>query len=465
MSKIHFLNAFTILFILSLLPATAQQSDLGAGPCSDKSKLPRYSVSATSTGDTVEGGVCVEIAPVNRLRNFIYISTTITQSAGPPPASVFGTPEKQPAASGVNPDLAALEGQVPAQETRLRKHESAVAKLDDLLAQLKDFISHSDESVLSGAFDSLVRDIKKRKDEMDDFLDVKDWQPTDDILANIQAIQDRAQKIIPKNDDEKARLDALNSKLSTLGSKASAEIVGSDQAKLVAGKIGQLKYWDGVLGTFLDAGNALPKDPASKFAVHLDVPCKTLFNVNRETAVKLTVGDRIPYFDGQQMSMQTHDALVTVKCASPFSLSAGVAFSAIEQREFAIQQSPASSGAGTINTFGYSARSQVHPMPIAMAHMRIREWDDHRFAVHASLGVAANVQGTDAGGSNAEYLPSLSLSLFRTMFLSAGVQIGKQASLAGGFKVGDQVPAGITSPPIQTSYKAGLGFAITFTKP
>jgi len=57
------------------------------------------------------------------------------------------------------------------------------------------------------------------------------------------------------------------------------------------------------------------------------------------------------------------------------------------------------------------------------------------------------------------------LSLFRTMYITSGVHIGKQASLAGGFRVGDQVPSGITSPPIQTSYKAGLGLAITFTKP
>jgi len=137
-----------------------------------------------------------------------------------------------------------------------------------------------------------------------------------------------------------------------------------------------------------------------------------------------------------------------------------------EQREFAIQESPVSPGSTTtVSKFGYSARSEVHPLPLAMVHMRFHEWQQHRYALHATFGVAANIQGTNAGGSNAEYLPGLSFSLFRTMFLTAGLHIGKQAILAGGFRVGDEVPAGVDSPPIQTSYKAGPGFAITFTKP
>jgi hypothetical protein len=460
-----------VLFFFSCLPVAAQLPDWSsAGPCTNP-KLTRYSVSANSTGDTVEGGVCVEISPVNRLRNFVYISTTITQTVGPSPASVFSSSDKQTPSSGAVTGVNDLDGLVAAVETRWRTHENAVANLDDLLARLKEFVLHSDESVLSGEFASLVREIKTRKAEIDDALDNKKWQPTDDILINVHSVRDRiadfrTSRAAALTDSEKGALDALTARLNVVESKASTEVAGSDQAKAVATKIGQLQYWTGVLGTFLEPDKSLPKDPAGKFAVHQDVSCKTMFNFNRETAVKLTVGDRMPFFDGQPMSMQTHDALITVKCASPFSLSAGVAFSLIEQREFAIQQSPVAPGsATTVNTFGYSARSTVHPLPLAMAHMRIREWDEHRFAVHASFGVAANVQGTNAGGSDAEYLPSVSLSLFRTMFLSVGLHIGKQASLAGGFKVGDQVPASVTSPPIQTSYKAGPGFAITFTKP
>ena len=102
---------------------------------------------------------------------------------------------------------------------------------------------------------------------------------------------------------------------------------------------------------------------------------------------------------------------------------------------------------------------------LAMAHLRFYEWEKHRYALHATFGVAANIQGANAGGSNAEYLPGISLSLFRTMYLTAGVEIGKQASLSGGFNVGEPVPSSITSPPVQTAYRAGAGLAVTFTKP
>src|SRR5262249_7551465 len=119
----------------------------------------------------------------------------------------------------------------------------------------------------------------------------------------------------------------------------------------------------------------------------------------------------------------------------------------------------------TVNKFGYSSLSSVNPVPLAMAHLRIADWDNHRYALHASFGVAANVQGTNGGGASAGYLPGMSLSLFRTMYISGGVFVGKQGSLAGGFKVGDTVPSNITTPPVQSSYKPGFSLAITFTKP
>jgi len=302
---------------------------------------------------------------------------------------------------------------------------------------LKEFILHSDESVLSGKFKSLVHQIKDKKEEIGEGLLGK-WQSTEYVLRNIQDVRKRiaafrAANVSTLTDVQTKTLDALNARLDAVQSKAATEVAGTDLAKAVATKVGQLEYWKGVLGSFLEPDDSVPKDPASKFAVRQDVPCKIVFNINKETAVKLAVGDRVPFFDGQQMSMQTHDALVTVKCASPFSLSAGVAFSLIEQREFTIQQSAVAPGSTTtVNKFGYSARSPVHPLPLAMVHMRFREWQQHRYALHATFGVAANVQGTNAGGSNAEYLPGLSFSLFRTMFLTAGVHIGKQASLAGG---------------------------------
>jgi len=64
-----------------------------------------------------------------------------------------------------------------------------------------------------------------------------------------------------------------------------------------------------------------------------------------------------------------------------------------------------------------------------------------------------------------ELVTGLSVSFLRTIYLTGGLQIGKQSELAGGFKVGQTVPTDITAPPVTSSYKTGFGFAITFTKP
>ena len=151
--------------------------------------------------------------------------------------------------------------------------------------------------------------------------------------------------------------------------------------------------------------------------------------------------------------------------SSPFWVSAGVAFILIEQRELAIQPTPPSpESSRPINKLGYSSQSTVNPAPMAMERMRLYEWDKHRSALHASFGVGVNVQGTNGGGSSAECLPGGRLSLSRTMHLTAGVSIAKQASLTG-FDIGAEVPTTVTSPLIKTSYKAGAGFAVTFTSP
>lgn len=477
-----------LLVLIATAPPTAAQANppkppngktrdsdtSNAGPCITP-KLARYTISPNSSGDTIEGPACVQASPVNTLRNFIFITTTITQTAGPSPASIFpASGDKSPAGAEKLTALKALRGQVLSAQGELRvrldDNRAAAAHLDDVVARLREFVAHSDESVGSGHFDILVGQIKTHKEEIDKLIaGGSGWKATDDIVKMIHAVQSNwANFAVDQLTDpaDKTDYNAMKTQLDELETKAFQQASGSDAAKAVGKTVGLLSYWRDVLAGFLEPDGSLPKDAAAKFMVHQDVPCRTLFNMNRSIAVKLTIGDRLPVFDSQQISSQTHDAFVTVTCASPFSLSAGVAFSSIEQREFAIVQSAPAAGSTTpVNKFGFSSKSAFHPLPLAMAHMRFYESDSHRYAVHATFGVAANIQGTNAGGSNAEYLPGLSLSLFRTMYLTAGAHIGKQASLAGGFNVGDVVPPGITSPPLQTSYKVGAGFAVTFTKP
>ena len=131
----------------------------------------------------------------------------------------------------------------------------------------------------------------------------------------------------------------------------------------------------------------------------------------------------------------------------------------------AARPAPGAGGTTSVNRFGITSDSNVNPYPIAMAHARLRDWDSNRYALHFSFGIGASVRGQDSGGSSPEFLTGLSLSFLRTIYLTGGLDVGKQSQLIGGFKVGDMVPSDVTSPPVSSSYKPGFGFAITFTKP
>lgn len=158
--------------------------------------------------------------------------------------------------------------------------------------------------------------------------------------------------------------------------------------------------------------------------------------------------------------------LVTVECTSPFSLSAGFAFSSITERDFLIQPVPnAPNSTTTTNRFTTDAHSNFHPLPVAMVNMRYHEFS-RLLSFQGSFGVAANIKGQSAGGSDAEYLfAPLTLGFFRTAFISPALHIGRDVRLGSNFHEGDVVPSNITTPPLQKSYRMGFAVAVTFTKP
>lgn len=162
----------------------------------------------------------------------------------------------------------------------------------------------------------------------------------------------------------------------------------------------------------------------------------------------------------------TNIPLVTVECTSPFSLSAGFAFSSITERDFLIQPVPnAPDSTSTTNRFTTDAHSNFHPLPVAMVNMRYYEFN-RLLSLQGSFGVAANIKGQSAGGSDAEYLfTPITLACFRTAFISPALHIGRDTRLGSNFHEGDVVPPNITTPPLQKSYRMAFAVAITFAKP
>jgi len=198
------------------------------------------------------------------------------------------------------------------------------------------------------------------------------------------------------------------------------------------------------------------------FSLSTSADCEFAFSRTKTTAVTLTRVDLMP---GTTSTGPETVLSVNVVCTSPFTVSAGVAFSSIDEREFGLQSIAAAPPAtGTVNKIVPTAKSSFHPLPLGMIHARLCEFND-TFALHASFGLAGSFRSSSAGGSDAEFLLGPSISLFRTMFLTPGLHLGHKVSVGGGFVEEGEVPSTITTVPIQKSSALGFGFAITFTKP
>jgi len=283
-------------------------------------------------------------------------------------------------------------------------------------------------------------------------------------LAKFSTTVRNLQDQLPDLETAKADLviDATN--LDNAGKEADRTLAGYAEMSLTSSRYTAFRHAHELLLSWQQRMTRIAdsKTNPDSFSTSNDGDCEFAFSQTKKTALTLSRTDRKP---GTKDTKPEAVLTVTVECTSPFAVTAGVAFSSIQERDFAIV--PSSDGKtppGVVNKFQSTAKSSFHPLPLGMVHARLWE-PTEKFAVHASFGMAGNFRSQNSGGSDVEFLVGPSLSLFRTMFVTPGLHVGHKVSLGGGFNEGDIVPSSITQPPLQKSYKLGFGLAITFTKP
>jgi hypothetical protein len=452
-------------------------------------------VATTSSGETVEGPVCAEVS-VNALRYGADLSTTFTYTAGPTLTSVFpssfapGSGQEAAPPTSLEQAFRLYERrliQVSLQLLQVQQDDLAAgAALDSALRTLKNLVVQSDDTFLNyGAAGVLgVTHSDVFQGALTQALNQQSvWTSTDQIVTALRAIELSLNGLaftFPANTETVTTDYCLPTNINKLGwtdwdtkcrdaefkqqiaaidkllADAARLTSDGDQASTVAKKLGVASYWK----TMSDALTA------DVFVRQAEADCPTLFNRNSQIAFKLTLVDRSPTFDLQASTSQPRDNLIVVQCSSRFALSAGVAFSAIPNPEFAIVKGqPTGTATTATNQFGILSDPSVHPVPIAAVHARLVESLNQRVALHASFAIGINTRSQSAGGSSPEFLLGPSVSFLRTVFLTVGAEIGKNTGLAGGFHAGDVVPTDITSVQVTTSYQTHWGVAVTFTKP
>ncbi|MGH9722187.1 MAG: hypothetical protein ACRD8O_18410 [Bryobacteraceae bacterium] len=143
---------------------------------------------------------------------------------------------------------------------------------------------------------------------------------------------------------------------------------------------------------------------------------------------------------------------------SRLALTAGLGFSSVPDRQIARQISLGDSGGVLANRFAYTSNSTFKPSGVVALSGRVWGRGSAGLALSAGLVVGAR------GGGEPEFVAGPSISLLHNLMLvTAGFHAARVPALAGGFQIGDKVPAGLQDPlPLVRSFHRGLMIALTF---
>jgi len=358
-------------------------------------------------------------------------------------------------------------------QSDLTTHTAAKAALESHTAQSK-----TDQSKLKGDQAKLTADTQDtkvtaavKKENL-----AKDQQAIDQdnaaIAADEKLIAEDTKTLDPDNAGltPGAVIDSDNASIATLQgyvSQAGLYKCGSAGLQSLTASTNAIDMWITRLGGFgfgLGAAGAQVTATEEVFQKTFTVSCKFLFNNSASDELDSSYADELPTLSGGPATAgSSAQAFYTFTCAAPVVLTGGIEISGIPDREYQIVKAAGANNT-VVNQFGYATNSAVHILPIAAVNIRIWEPEkvDRKLAFYGTVGVSGNLQGQQSGGSSAEYLLGPSMSILRTLFITAGAHIGYESVLTGGFKVGDPVPTDIVTPQVSKSATVRWGIGITF---
>ena len=488
------------------------------GPCKQQAGTRRFTVDAggnvSDTGRSFEGPACVEVL-FNPILMGVSLQSVTTVTAGPDqsktilggPSSGGAGPQRTTQApptnlldaiaalksdeARLNSSLNALQGSYA---TVFQSQEQAISDISSLRRAMQSVTGEEVIDRVKNGYIALQRDLRLAVNSAANFVPSDRSSGSETLLAWSQRLEDTLARL-PLDYPNGAQTtftclppppatdvawgawytqckDSLYTPLKALldADLANAKSFAgdSDSNKALKQQLSIVTYWNSLfsslgLTTDLPVAAIQAKDITPFFFAHVKVACGPLFNQSSSTNLNILTADLGPTLAGNDPNVKAQTAFATVTCGNPFTISAGAGFNTIEQKQFAIIQ--ASDGKGGVqNVFGVTSDAKITPVALAITNIRLTESDNHKIGFYGSLGVGGSLT-SGSGGSSLQFLPGVSVALWRTMYITGGVDIGTSSEIAGGFKVGDIVPAAITSVLTSTSHSVRFGFAITFTKP
>lgn len=457
-TKIHYnlriLEAIFSCLVLPVMTLLFLAASASAQACPKGYREVR--LSPNDSGDAVYGPVCVEV-PINGLR-YTAVLKLQTTSTIPDLTGVFKGPgalQPPKTIDDIGGEIIALnslldrlrredEGQILAVNTALSSITTVVT-MSDVIFQQADGVQKILGQVRSSDLQTNIASARSAK-----------FQTSEQLYKQAIALQNTALDLqlnhAPTADPDKTRLTAELAAIKDIIDALSAYLPNADKTTAYIKQRQIFLLWD----------DRIAHLTADDFIVKRNVGCHTFGNQTKAINVVLNRTDMLPTLTGTApTSTDSSSALVTVNCPSPFSISGGMEMSFLKTYSYGLvpTTTPGSFTYGMIKTTTFS------PMPIAMLHERLLESKDRKLALQLGFGVAAHTQDASAGGTGAEYLLGLGISLYHAIYITPGWHLGRTATLSPGYKLGDPVASGVTAAPLVNGYSSGFGLAVTFTKP
>jgi len=469
----------------------------------DKHYGPVNVASASLSGDQVRGPIDVLIVGINPVRANVKVGINVTYTPGPDLTLPFIPPLPK---SGAQTTTAPLQGGAPstvgASGTVANARAHAVIARNTLpqppdvgltFSALVDNLNEYEQTryALQGNIQTMIDAVNAATSQVAGFVSSSDvslkadptgatllprippifngpiataiseqW-PNSDISTlegNLSVLKDSL-AALPDNAgwaawvataSNKTAYDSAVTRVNDLLSlAANLESSTNKSASTMSDSQSKLRQWDSVLRAVVTGG-------MSSFSATVPVTCSFGFSTNKNGEVDLVSTDYLAPV-GTAASKQQ---IVTVICSSPLSISAGFGFSTVPERQVSLVQSLNSSNQ-VISIFGYTAKSDFQPLPLLFLNTRVYEWNDD-WALHVSNGAVVDIKTGAAGGTAVEYASGLSISFRRTLFITTAFLAGRTQSLAGGFTIGQPVPSGVSTPPVENRWTPGFVLAFSY---
>jgi hypothetical protein len=465
---------------------------MGSTAYGQKYTVEKVNASTSTQGDKLRGPLSIKPIYVNRIRYRVTVKSKTTFSPGPSLALPF-IPQVPQAGAGGGGESGANVSSREDFLAAVRNVDRARDNPEDQFRNIRmglDLLTRRKAVQIQNPISSLLADTKDARDATDSFVRESDsvllggpqnvlprltpliskienaarpWpdQEINEFLADVDTLENR---LLDINNNawlaaNKERVDAVRSSLRLLRESVTA-FSHNNQANGVAAQyddsIKVLRQWRDIFADAKGQGASFFELP------YVDAGCGGAFDQNKETAVTLIKQDRLAASDTQPAEQE----LATVFCSSPFSISGGFGFSTVNEREFVFVPStkPVTENGVTtqkvINRFGFKNNSSFRPIPLLLLNTRIYEPND-TIAVHLSAGAGVDIK-TGQAGTDVEFIVGPTISFKRSMFLTVGAHVGRVPKLAGGFNLDQEVPDGVSEPPVEKAWKTGLIFAFTY---